>query len=63
MNIGVGYHFLLQGIFPAQDQTCVPYTVGEYFTIEPPGKPKKTSKDIQFNNTIFCRYLTDKNVE
>ena len=36
-NIGVGYHFLLQGIFATQGLNL---TAGEFFTAEPPGKPR-----------------------
>ena len=34
-NTGVGFHALLQGIFPTRDQTCVPMSsalVGGFFT-------------------------------
>ena len=33
-HIGVGYHFLLQGIFPTQ--VCVSHTAGRFFTTELP---------------------------
>ena len=39
---GVRCHFLLQGIFLTQDQTCISYIsciVGWFFTTEPPAKP------------------------
>ena len=35
-NMGVGCHFLLQGIFPAHI-SCI---AGRFFTAEPPGKPR-----------------------
>ena len=37
---GVGCPFLLQKIFPIQDQTCTPALTGRYFT-NAPGKPHK----------------------
>ena len=33
-NTGVGYHFLLQGLFPTQGALA-----GGFFPTEPPGKP------------------------
>ena len=39
-NTGVGGHFLPQGIFPTQDQTCVSHIAGGFFTTEPLGKPR-----------------------
>ena len=39
-NIGVGIHFLLQGIFPTQGSIPVsPALSGRFFTTVPPGKP------------------------
>ena len=39
-NIGVGCHFLLQGIFPTQGSNPVsPALAGRFFTTEPPRKP------------------------
>ena len=43
-NTGVGCHFLLQGIFPPRDWTCVACTGRQiffffFFTAEPPGTP------------------------
>ena len=48
-NTGMGCHFLLQGIFPAQGSnprllhiSCI---AGEFFTTEPPGKPLSLGKN------------------
>ena len=41
-NTGVGSRFLLQGIFPPRNWTCVShasYTAGRFFTTVPPEKP------------------------
>jgi len=39
-NIGVGWHFLFQGIFLAQGSSPVPPALaGRFFTIAPPRKP------------------------
>jgi len=38
-NIGVGYHFLLQGIFLIQGLPASPELVGGFFSTEPLGKP------------------------
>ena len=41
-NIGVGCHFLLQGIFPTQgsnSRLLFPALAGGFFTTEPPGNP------------------------
>jgi len=41
-NTGVGYHFLLQGIFPTQGSNSgllSPALAGRFFTSGPPGKP------------------------
>ena len=37
-NTGVGCHFLLQGIFPTWDQTCVSCIAGRFFPTAPPRK-------------------------
>ena len=38
-NTGVGYHYLLQGIFPTQgSKPMSPTLAGRFFTTEPPGK-------------------------
>ena len=36
-NTGVGYHFLLQGIFLIQGLNLCPALAGRFFTTEPPG--------------------------
>ena len=41
-NTGMGYHALLQGIFPTQGSNpslMSPALAGGFFTTEPPGKP------------------------
>ena len=41
-NSGVGCHFLLQGIFPTEDEPAPPMSLalaGAFVTTEPPGKP------------------------
>ena len=38
-NPGVGYHALLQGIFPTQGSNSVFSIAVKLFTTEPPGKP------------------------
>ena len=38
-NIGMGGHFLLQGVFLTQGWTHVACIAGRFFTSEPPGKP------------------------
>ena len=39
-NLGVGCHFLLQGVFPDQGSNlCFPALAGGFFTTEPPGEP------------------------
>ena len=40
-NMGVGCHFLLQGIFPTQGANPCLLLAGGFFTTEPPGKPLK----------------------
>ena len=47
-NTGVGWHFLLQRIFPTQESNptslASPALVGGFFTTETPGKPTKGNK-------------------
>ena len=38
-NTGVGYNFLLQGIFLSQGSNLSPTLAGGFCTTEPPGKP------------------------
>jgi len=39
-NTGVGFHFLLQGIFPSQGSKPRLLLAGGFFTAEPLGKPR-----------------------
>ena len=47
----MGCHFLLQGIFLTQGSNPhpSPALAGEFFTIEPPGKPPTPSRCIEFS--------------
>ena len=52
-NTGVGFHALLQGIFPTQGLNLYlsPALTGEYYTTEPPGKATKMCmKTLIFND-------------
>ena len=48
-NTGVGCLFLLQGVFLTQGlEPESPTLAGEFFTTDPPGKPKTSGKHLQF---------------
>ena len=56
-NTGVGHHFPLQRIFPAQGSTCVSCTTCGFFITEP---PKKIFSSAQFSSvTQSCPTLCD----
>ena len=44
-NTGVGFHALLQGIFPTQGLNPGPVLQVDSLPSEPPGKPKNTGVD------------------
>ena len=47
-NIGVGCHFLLQGIFPEPLSPVSPALAGRFFTTEPPRKhPQKYCEGLK----------------
>ena len=55
-NIGVGGHFLLQGIFPTQESLVSPALAGRFLPLVPPGKPYDTIW-MQKNVTTETRWL------
>ena len=63
-NTGVGYHFLLQGIFPTQGSNphlfMSPALPGETSLLVPPGKPKIASRSMEI--TLFCSLLWLSNI-
>ena len=50
-NIGVGCHFLLQGIFPPRDWTCISCIAGKFFTTGPTGKPREEHLCVHQNHS------------
>ena len=50
INTGVGYHFLLRGIFPNRELNLFPLSpalAGGFFTTEPLGKPYATTVPVK----------------
>ena len=59
-NTGVGCHFLLQGIFPTQDWTCISCVsciASRFFTSELPEKPNLQCRNYLLWRTIFHIWL------
>ena len=53
-NIGMIFHFLLQGIFPTQGSNCTfPVLMDRCFTTEPPGNPSKFKTKVVIKKSLF----------
>ena len=64
MNTGVGYHFLLQGIFPTQESNphllAAPAWAGRFFTTEPSGKPEGLGSYLPNGIYVFTWLLESR---
>lgn len=62
--LGVGYHFLLQGIYPNLGINCLlhcgPTLAGGFFIAKSPGKPHLTEMSTKKINKMHYRKISEK---